>query len=176
MHWRGNVLANRALPTSALVVLLFGLGTGAVVTGCESVTYGSDDSPVFGTANDASNTGSSDSSGSSGSSNSPNSSNPLTPASGTTTTTEAESSRQIYEVQRGETLISIAAKFGVGLNELVSTNNIADPRLIYVGQKLIIPPPSDEADRPALTIAPPTNPSLPPVFPTLPPTSTTLWE
>lgn len=44
-----------------------------------------------------------------------------------------------HTVTRGETLASIAAKYGVSVSALLSTNNIADPNLITVGQKLVIP-------------------------------------
>ncbi len=44
-----------------------------------------------------------------------------------------------YIVQPGDTLFSIAQKFGVDMHELARINNIRDPGTIYVGQKLIIP-------------------------------------
>ncbi|MGB1253010.1 MAG: LysM peptidoglycan-binding domain-containing protein [Candidatus Promineifilaceae bacterium] len=44
-----------------------------------------------------------------------------------------------YIVQRGDTLAAIARRFGISLGELQSTNNIANPNYIYVGQALTIP-------------------------------------
>lgn len=53
-----------------------------------------------------------------------------TPASGTE-----------YIVQKGDTLFSIAKRFNVKMSDLQAINNIADPNVIKVGQKLIIPAP-----------------------------------
>ena len=79
---------------------------------------------------------------------------------------EEDSFRDSYEVVRGDTLIAIADRFGVDLNDLVRENNIADPTMIYVGQSLLIPPPPNKDDGPLLTIPPPTDPQLPTVEPT----------
>ncbi|MGC8877743.1 MAG: LysM peptidoglycan-binding domain-containing protein [Anaerolineae bacterium] len=46
-----------------------------------------------------------------------------------------------YVVQRGDTLYSIARRFGVSIWQLASLNNIPNINLIYVGQVLIIPAP-----------------------------------
>jgi len=51
-----------------------------------------------------------------------------TPASGPT-----------YTIQSGDTLSSIAARFNVALNDLMSANNITDPNTIQAGQQLVIP-------------------------------------
>jgi LysM repeat protein len=45
----------------------------------------------------------------------------------------------VYVVQRGDTLSAIARKFNTSLAALVAANQIANPSLIRVGQKLIIP-------------------------------------
>ena len=87
---------------------------------------------------------------------------PATPA---TTTTEPELLTP-YTVVRGDTLIQIADRHGIHLNDLVRVNNIADPTKIFVGQILLIPPPVDPNAGPALTIAPATDPILPPLLPT----------
>lgn len=44
-----------------------------------------------------------------------------------------------YVVRSGDTLNSIAARFGVSVQELIRVNNIAYPYYIYVGQNLYIP-------------------------------------
>ncbi|MGQ9501560.1 MAG: LysM peptidoglycan-binding domain-containing protein [Anaerolineae bacterium] len=46
-----------------------------------------------------------------------------------------------YVVQRGDTLYSIARRFGVSIWQLASLNNIPNINLIYVGQVLTIPAP-----------------------------------
>ncbi len=71
-----------------------------------------------------------------------------------------------YTVVRGDTLIQIADRYGIHLNDLVRVNNIADPTKIFVGQILLIPPPPDPDAGPALTIAPATDPVIPPLLPT----------
>ena len=43
-----------------------------------------------------------------------------------------------YVVKKGDTLSHIAKRFGTTVNELVRLNNIKNPNLIYVGQKLKI--------------------------------------
>jgi LysM repeat protein len=82
-------------------------------------------------------------------------------------TTTTEEPRLFYTVQRGDTLVRIATRFDISLNALVSENGIADPTRIYVGQQLLIPPPPGDEERPAFTLAPPTNPNLPPVTPSI---------
>ena len=44
----------------------------------------------------------------------------------------------IYTVEPGDTLSKIARKFGVTVNELIGWNEIVNPDLIVVGQKLKI--------------------------------------
>ena len=46
---------------------------------------------------------------------------------------------EVYVVQPGDTLFSIAQRFGSSVEAIAAANNIADPSLISVGQKLIIP-------------------------------------
>ncbi len=54
--------------------------------------------------------------------------NPTTPPSG----------GSVYIVQSGDTLSSIAQRFGVTVNAIVQANGISNPNLIYIGQQLTI--------------------------------------
>jgi N-acetylmuramoyl-L-alanine amidase len=47
---------------------------------------------------------------------------------------------QIHVVVRGENLIAIAARYGVTVVAIQKANGIKDAGLIYVGQRLLIPP------------------------------------
>ncbi|MFZ5990057.1 MAG: LysM peptidoglycan-binding domain-containing protein [Bacillota bacterium] len=44
----------------------------------------------------------------------------------------------IYTVQPGDTVYSIARKFGTYVNNIVTFNYLANPNLIYPGQKLVV--------------------------------------
>jgi len=44
----------------------------------------------------------------------------------------------VYIVKRGDTLNNIARMYGTTVNEIVALNNIQNPNIIYVGQRLII--------------------------------------
>lgn len=44
----------------------------------------------------------------------------------------------LYTVKSGDTLTAIAKKYGTSVSTLVQKNNIKNPNLIYVGQKLIV--------------------------------------
>ena len=46
---------------------------------------------------------------------------------------------QVYVVQPGDTLDSIARRFGTTANALMSANDLTNPNLIYVGQRLNVP-------------------------------------
>ena len=52
------------------------------------------------------------------------------------TENRGENSSSLYIVQKGDTLINIAKKFGVNYKELVEKNDITNPNLIYVGEVL----------------------------------------
>lgn len=45
----------------------------------------------------------------------------------------------VHIVQRGETLYSIARRYGVSMWAIANTNGIVNPNIIYVGQRLVIP-------------------------------------
>ncbi len=44
-----------------------------------------------------------------------------------------------HEVRRGETLWRIATIYGTTVTEMANANGVSDPRLIYTGQRLIVP-------------------------------------
>jgi hypothetical protein len=58
-----------------------------------------------------------------------------------TTTTFA--SRIFHTVQENESLSGIAAQYGLTLNELAIANNIGDTNIVFKGQRLLIPPPTN---------------------------------
>lgn len=51
----------------------------------------------------------------------------------------SSSGRTVYTVKSGDTLSGIAAKYGTTYQKLASYNGIANPNLIYPGQKITIP-------------------------------------
>lgn len=56
------------------------------------------------------------------------------------TSDDPNKSKEInYVVKRGNTLSEIANRYGITVNEIVELNNIRNPNLIYVGQRLRIP-------------------------------------
>ena len=57
----------------------------------------------------------------------------------TTITSRSTSFSRTYVVQSGDTLSSIAARFGTTVANLVAINNISNPNLIYVGEVLKLP-------------------------------------
>lgn len=50
-----------------------------------------------------------------------------------------DTSHNLYIIQLGDTLTSIAAKFDVSIQSIVTLNNISNPNLIYAGSTLRIP-------------------------------------
>ena len=59
----------------------------------------------------------------------------------------ASASNTVYRVQPGDTLSSIAGRFGTTYEALAASNHIVDPNLIYPGQVLAIPGASAAAYR-----------------------------
>lgn len=51
-----------------------------------------------------------------------------------------------YVVKSGDTLSKIADKYDVSINQIISNNDIANPNLIYVGQKIVITKSAEEKD------------------------------
>lgn len=79
---------------------------------------------------------------------------PAPPISPTETTTPASTPAtmpMIYIVQAGDSLSAIAREFGRPMEAIAEANNISDPDLIRVGQKLIIP---SQSPIPAATVTP----------------------
>lgn len=66
----------------------------------------------------------------------------------------ASASPVVHTVKAGETLGGIARKYQVSIGEIATTNNIADPRKIRVGQELRIPGAQAPAARAAAAPAP----------------------
>jgi murein DD-endopeptidase MepM/ murein hydrolase activator NlpD len=54
--------------------------------------------------------------------------------------TQAATSEQYHIVARGETLSRIAQFYGINWRDLADYNNLTDPNLIYLGQKLSLTP------------------------------------
>ncbi|MBE0690358.1 MAG: LysM peptidoglycan-binding domain-containing protein [Anaerolineae bacterium] len=57
---------------------------------------------------------------------------------------EREDGSFVHLVQSGDTLDSIAVAYGVTRQDIMALNNITDPRIIQIGQELMIRPPTDE--------------------------------
>jgi LysM repeat protein len=86
---------------------------------------------------------------------------PLTAATTTTTTMPTTTTEvRYYEVQRGDSVSSIAASFGVSTQELIALNGITDPDKIQAGQTLQLPPSTVVVTAPAApeaSVAPPSS-------------------
>lgn len=54
-------------------------------------------------------------------------------------TTAISGEQQIYIVQAGDSLGSIAEKFGVGVSVLIAVNELKNPDFVFSGQRLVIP-------------------------------------
>ena len=67
---------------------------------------------------------------------------PTAPAPTPRPTPSSPAARINYTVQPGDTLIRIAALYRVTVAQIVQANRIPDPHLIYSGQTLEIPPPT----------------------------------
>ncbi len=61
---------------------------------------------------------------------------------------------QIYAVQPGDVLGSIAARFGVTVNAIMRANDMNNPDVLSIGQELIIPAPPSPTPIPIVTITP----------------------
>src|SRR5512135_3025762 len=59
---------------------------------------------------------------------------------------------QVYVVQKGDTLYSIALNFGFDYRELAELNGIPNPAIIHVGQEIRLFPAASVATAPAKTV------------------------
>lgn len=71
-----------------------------------------------------------------------------------------------YVVRPGDTLTSIAQRYGTTVAAIVEANNITNPNLIFVGQVLLIP--TEAPETPTPTPPCPSCPPCPPCPPTTP--------
>lgn len=69
---------------------------------------------------------------------------------------------QSYTVQKGDTLSSIASKYGTAWKKLAEFNGLSDPNKLRVGQEIRIP---SSLGAPAVRSAPPPSVSAPPATP-----------
>lgn len=82
----------------------------------------------------------------------------------------------VHTVKRGEYLAQIASLYDVSMQAIIRANNITDPNLIMVGQKLVIPVSGAApapTSRPANTAPPSANPTRPPATATRRPATAT---
>jgi LysM repeat protein len=59
---------------------------------------------------------------------------------------EREDGSIVHTVQAGDTVDSIAVAYGVTRADILALNNMTDPRIIQIGQQLVIRPPDDAGD------------------------------
>lgn len=64
---------------------------------------------------------------------------PAARASSSSSSGSSSGNGQRHTVQSGETPGAIAARYGVSASDLMSANNISDPRRMRIGQELVIP-------------------------------------
>lgn len=76
----------------------------------------------------------------------------------------AQGGSRTYTVQPGDTLFSIATRFGVGLSELATINGVYDVNRLFVGQTLVLPAGA------AVPVTP--VPVVVPIYPVYPPGTT----
>ena len=61
---------------------------------------------------------------------------------------EPGQANKVHLVRRWETLPAIAARYGVSLVDIMLANRLVQPGGIYVGQRLVIPPPAEPSPTP----------------------------
>ena len=92
---------------------------------------------------------------------------PTLPPATTAPTTEETSETTTYVVQSGDTLFSIATRYGTTVDAISQANGIVDPTQLYVGQELTIPtggevvsPPSEPSTGGTTYVVQPSDPNL----------------
>jgi polysaccharide biosynthesis protein PslG len=73
-----------------------------------------------------------------------------------TPTSTPSQSTTTYTVVRGDTLFRVAIRFNTTVSRLISLNNLANPNIIYVGQRLTVPTQSSIPTPTALPVLPAT--------------------
>jgi LysM repeat protein len=61
------------------------------------------------------------------------------PAESEPTPTPTQAPEEIYVVQPGDTLLSIATRYSLTVDDLLSANNLTNPDYVFAGQRLVIP-------------------------------------
>lgn len=65
---------------------------------------------------------------------------PRTPTPTVTPAPPTQPSQRIHVIAQGDTLSYLAQEYNVSVEDIMKANNITDPNLLSIGQKLIIPP------------------------------------
>lgn len=76
---------------------------------------------------------------------------PVTPTVAAAPTETGETA--IYVVERGDSLLAIAGRFGLTLGRLMEVNDLTDPDFVFIGQRLVIPASQGGIGLPADTAA-----------------------
>lgn len=91
---------------------------------------------------------------------------------------DATSGTKFHRVSKGDTLYSIAFRYGYDYRELAAANNIKPPYTIFVDQKIALardPGRSQEPSKPATPASRPKMPPRPPMPPSSPSESGLVW-
>jgi LysM repeat protein len=75
----------------------------------------------------------------------------------TPTATQQPGQTVVYVVQRGDTMYSIARRFGTTVEAIAQINNISNPSRIFAGQKLLIPRGANVTPVPSTPVPSPTT-------------------
>lgn len=60
-------------------------------------------------------------------------------ATETPTPEAVASAEEVYVVQPGDTMLVIATRYEVSVEDILSANNLSDPNFVFAGQRLVIP-------------------------------------